>query len=139
MKEAIKRRDLKAVMEKINQTPYARHLGMEVFELTEGYAKARLAVGDKLKNQFGLLHGGAICSLADQAFAASSNSLGRPAVAITISMNFVSPTFTSKELVAEARIIHRGRTTCVAQAIVSDESGRLVAVFNGTGLFIEDE
>src|SRR5512140_1848316 len=67
---------------------YAQHLGIEMLEYGNGKAKARMEIGPQHLNSAGMLHGGAIFSLADAVFSAASNSHGTLAVAINVSISF---------------------------------------------------
>ena len=60
----------------------ARHLGMELIELSPGHAIARMEIKPFHLNGADSVHGGAIFSLADFAFAAACNTHGTLAVAI---------------------------------------------------------
>jgi acyl-CoA thioesterase len=64
---------------------FAHHVGIELIEAHNGYAKASLAIKEHHLNGVGRVHGGVIFTLADLAFAAASNSQGRVAVAISAS------------------------------------------------------
>ncbi len=111
------------------------HLGIKLLSAGGGKARAKLKMSPAVTQPTGLFHGGAIVALADttatSACIAEINPDGdnRPdlfPLTIQISSNFVRNT---KEggLVADAGIIHHGRTTMVVGVRVADERGRLVA------------
>lgn len=68
--------------DKVEKDPFGRHLGIKVDKVEPGYAKARVKVRGEFQNFSGYVHGGLIFSLADQAFAAASNSFGSLALAV---------------------------------------------------------
>ena len=72
----------------ISKDKFASYLGIELLEMEEGRAKAKLDISDKHLNGIGTAHGGAIFSLADLTFAAASNSYGNIAVAINANISF---------------------------------------------------
>jgi acyl-CoA thioesterase len=76
------------------------------------------------------VQGGAIFTLADFAFAAASNSYGTVAVAINVSISFLKAT-SSGVLVAEAKETSRNPRLGTYTVDVRDESGDLVATFQG--------
>ena len=88
---------------------YAKHLGMELVEVTPGGAVARMEVRPCHQNMHGVVHGGAIFSVADLAFAAACNSHGTVAVALNVSISFLKPglkgtlTATAKETPASMK------------------------------------
>ena len=53
-----------------------RLLGVELLEVREGYAEARLEIGQKHLNAADVAHGGAVFTVADIALAAAANSYG---------------------------------------------------------------
>ena len=60
---------------------YAKQAGIELLEVSLGRAKVKMPIMDQHKNSHGTVHGGAIFTLADTAFALASNSHGIPAAA----------------------------------------------------------
>ena len=120
--------DLKRFME---ADAFARHLGIEILDCGEGRARARLQVGEQHLNSAGILHGGAIFSLADAAFAAASNSHGTLALAITVSVSFLEAV-SGGTLIAEVREVARNPKLATYLMDVKDEDGRLIAHLQGT-------
>jgi uncharacterized protein (TIGR00369 family) len=109
--------------------PYYRLLNMKIEEVKDGYARLRMTVEEKHLQFLGTVHGGAIGSLADSAAAwATVGSAGQKAVPVTVEMkiNFLAPV-ESGRLIAEARIVHKGKTTSLSDVEVKDSKGRLVA------------
>ena len=80
---------------------FARHNGMECVEVAPGRAVVKMEVRDYHKNSHGTVHGGALFTLADTAFALASNSHGIPAAAINAQISYLTAA-TSGPLYAEA-------------------------------------
>ena len=76
--------------------------------------------------------GGAIFTLADYAFAALCNNDHQLTVALNVNISFLSAP-KGNVLYARATRIKSGRTTGVYNVEVSDNTGRQVALFVGTG------
>ena len=72
----------------IERDAFARHLGIEIIEVSAGTAKARMDINDHHLNSAGTVHGGAIFSLADVTFSVASNSHGTIAMAINVSISY---------------------------------------------------
>jgi uncharacterized protein (TIGR00369 family) len=109
--------------------PFARRLGVVVEEASADRVVARLAWAPELCTSGGLMHGGALMSLADTA-GALVTFLGLPEGATTATITSTSQLFrpvTSGTVRAVAVPVHRGRTTVTAQASLFDSSDRLVA------------
>src|SRR5690606_15864908 len=67
----------------------AKHLGIELLEVGEGRARARMPIQSFHMNSANVVHGGAVFTLADFAFAAASNSHGQLALSISASIMFM--------------------------------------------------
>jgi uncharacterized protein (TIGR00369 family) len=110
-------------------TPYYKHLGIEVVEAREGYAKLKLDFKDHLTHPFGYIHGGAIASLADSAGINSVlTALKDEEKALTLEMkiNYLLPV-KDGAVFAEAEVIHKGKKYAVADVDVKSDNGQLVA------------
>ena len=66
---------------------FSRLMGMEVLSSAVGQAVVRMQVRDDMVNGFGTLHGGALFSLADSAFAFATNAGGTLSVAIDMTLS----------------------------------------------------
>jgi|ADurb_Met_01_Slu_FD_contig_31_218901_length_1326_multi_5_in_0_out_0_3 acyl-CoA thioesterase len=121
--------DLRARMEEMKAAPFALRLGIETVSVGENEAVVRMPVSG-LTNALGMAHGGAIFSLADQAFALAANSRGEPQVAISASITYLRPG--RGDLVARARKVEENRTTSVYEVQVL-QGDAVVAIFQGIG------
>ena len=111
---------------------FAAENGLTLDELDEKHAVTSLTVGDRHKNAYGGVMGGAIFTLADYAFAALTNDRERITVAQQVSISYLS-TVKGSRLVATARFKKDGRSSCVVNVDVVDDMGREIAQFVGTG------
>ena len=110
---------------------FVRHAGIELTEIKEGYAKAEMPVKEYHLNGARMVHGGAIFTLADFAFAAAANSHGRIALGIHASVDYMRAV-SSGTLFAEAQELSLNHTLGNYSVRVYDDSKELVAVFHGT-------
>ena len=115
-----------------SQDRFATENGMSIDELDGEHAVTSLTISSRHKNAFGGVMGGAIFTLADFAFAALTNDRERVVVAQQVSINYLSPA-KGNRLVATARYRKDGRSSCVVNVDVTDETGRDIAQFVGTG------
>lgn len=111
---------------------FAVETGVTLDELTEDKAICSLEITDIHKNAYGGVMGGVIFTLSDFAFAVLSNQLHQPTVAQQVSINYLSAPKGNK-LTAEAYCRKNGRTSSIVIVDVSDDVGRDVAQFVGTG------
>jgi len=109
--------------------PFAQQLGMTVDEASADRVVARLPWTPQLCTAGGVMHGGALMSLADTAGALVA-FLGLPdgatTATITSTTQLLRPV-TGGTVRAVAVPLHRGRTVVTAQTSLYDDDGRLVA------------
>lgn len=109
---------------------FAKANGIEFVSAENGNAIARMTLGERHMNALDMAHGGAIFSLADYAFALASNSRGKPAVALSVSINFLRPGKTGV-LTATAREQSLAGKVGTYLVEVTDETGVVLASFQG--------
>ncbi len=110
--------------------PFAGALEIEGLSATDGVVVARLAWAPEHCTAGGVLHGGALMTLADAA-AATCAFLALPVDAtgtttIESKTNFLRAV-RSGWVTASAELVHTGRTTIVVQTDLRDDEGQLVA------------
>ncbi len=116
------------ITDHILKDPFANHLGAEVFIPEPGKSRVHLTITPEMTNFHGMAHGGIIFAVSDIAFAAASNSYGRTAVALNVSINFLSAATAGDRLVAEAEETHAtGRTALYNIEIRQETTGTRVA------------
>ena len=111
---------------------FAVMAGVELMEISEGYAKARMLITKDHLNGGGVCQGGALFTLADLAFAAAVNSH----LVLTFSTSSNITFFQSVAqgyVYAEAREIVNHPRLPYAEVKITDEDGRLTAVFTSSG------
>jgi acyl-CoA thioesterase len=114
-------------VQRFNASEYAQLLGMVILKASEGYAKVTMDCAGKM-NPGGVAHGGAIFSLADQAFGIAANCCGTHRVAVSVSIQYIAPA--KGLLVAEARRV-ADNGSCDTYRVLVYEGDRTVAEFTG--------
>jgi acyl-CoA thioesterase len=109
---------------------FAKHCGIELMEISEGYAMARMNITSDHLNGVGTVQGGAIFTLADFAFAAASNSHGTVAVAINVNISFVKAV-NKGTLFAQAKETSINPKLATYDVRITDGTGGLIAIFDG--------
>jgi len=122
--------DTDALKQYFKKDLFAAHCACELLDVAPGRAKAVMTVSDRHRNSLGMVHGGAIFTLADFVFAAASNAYGTAALAINVNISFVTAPKTAK-LYAEARQLSLHPKLASYTVDVTDEAGQLIAVFQG--------
>ena len=109
-------------------------LGIEFVDVESGWARMRMPFAEKLTNSTGVSHGGALFTLADSAASMALVSMaakGEVVTTVEMKINFLK-SFTGGEAVAEARILHCGKTTALGDVEIKDLNGSLIAKGSAT-------
>ncbi len=128
MKE-ISQRHLAALIPMINRGPYFRLLSMTVKELGKGCSIVEVDMGEKHLNPFGGVHGGVFSSIIDTAaYWSAYCEMDEDAGMVTVDLNVhnLAPAKTGN-LTVKGRRIKMGRTICLTEAEVTDETNRILA------------
>ena len=116
---------------------FAKHIGVEIIEITPDKVRAKLAARAGLSNRRGILHGGAIMSLADTLGGIGTTAnlpKGASTTTIESKTNFFLPVPLGDSAHAECTPLHRGRTTMVWQTRITRGDGKLAALVTQTQL-----
>ncbi|HPD09216.1 MAG TPA: PaaI family thioesterase [Methanomassiliicoccales archaeon] len=122
-------REARERLQRMMDIPFVQELGIRTVSISEGEVRVAMDAGDKL-NAVGGAHGGAVFTLADQAFALASNLEAWPQVALVASINYLRPGKGMLEAVAR-KTLETNRTSLYEVKVFDD--GELIAVFQGTG------
>ena len=110
-------------------------LGVEVLDADQEVAHARLPVTDRVRQPYGIGHGGAYAALAESLVSMTTAMavLGDGMIAVGQSnhTSFFRPV-SEGTVHAEARRKHRGRTSWVWEVECTDDDGRLCALVRVT-------
>lgn len=139
--------DLVAAMDQMARGTLLERLGVRLVSVTEGGAIAQMDHGPGLTQLTGLLHSGALVTLADSAATVACMHAVDPSgdlrperfpLAVQLSVNLMR-NVSAGRVAAEARLVHRGRTTLVAETTVRDEAGRTLALVTSTHLVLSGD
>jgi len=123
---ASRRRRIEAALRNV---PFAKLLGIEVDSIESGVARLALPVREELKQNHGMVHGGAIASLIDTAtaFAILTVVPARDKVTtIDLTISYLRP-LTKGRATAEAKVVRMGRRIIAVSAEIYDSSGTIAA------------
>lgn len=123
-----------------DQPDFARHLGARLVESTTERVVFEMPVTQDLANRNGVLHGGAIMGLADNA-GGTATFLNLPEGLSTTTVesktNFLRPVRIGDTARAVCEPLHRGRTTQVWQTTVTRGDGKVAAIVTQTQLVLD--
>ena len=113
-----------------NESGFARLLGMKILQASDGFARVVMDSGP-MTNPHGVVHGGAIFSLADQAFGIAANCAGIDRVAVSVHIQYIAPATGRLEATAE-RVADNGHYSQFRVMVF--ENNRIIAAFDGIAL-----
>jgi uncharacterized protein (TIGR00369 family) len=117
------------IREAFASVPYAKFLGLELGKMKPGEASLHLEVRDELRQNQGVVHGGAVASLIDTASAFAVVTQLEPNERVTttdLTIHYLRPV-TAGRLTATARTVRAGRRLFVLSVEVLDDQQKLVA------------
>ncbi|MDE7266992.1 MAG: PaaI family thioesterase [Lachnospiraceae bacterium] len=126
---------LDEIRERFSHDRFATVNGAYIEEVAEGYAKCTMQITDNHKNALGAVMGGAIFTLADFTFAVAANWMENSVVSLNASITFLGKA-KGKILIAEAKKIRSGRTTCYYIVEITDELGSQIAHMTSNGFTV---
>jgi len=111
---------------------FAMNAGVDLLEVGNGYAKARMRVTPEHLNGVGVCQGGALFTLADLACAAAMNSHLVLTLGTSANITFVA-NVSEGYVYAEAHELVDHPKMPYCEVRVTDETGRLLAIFTSSG------
>ncbi len=129
MRQQVDPEKLRRAQTAFASVPYAKFLGLQLGEIKAGEVSIYLEVRDELKQNQGVVHGGAIASLIDtaSAFAVLTQiDLDERVTTIDLTIHYLRPA-TNGRMTATARTIRGGRRLFVLSVEVVNEANALLA------------
>ena len=119
-----------------------QHLGVEVAEAREGWARLRVRVRDEIRNAAGApVHGGVYSALVDMAVGGALGTLsdasegGVAQTTLDLNVSFLAGV-RDGDIYAEGRILRHGRSIAFGEVTVSDGAGATLAVGRATYMIL---
>jgi 1,4-dihydroxy-2-naphthoyl-CoA hydrolase len=110
-------------------------VGVEILEHTDDLVRGRLPVEDRVRQPYGIVHGGAIATLAESltsmATAVGVRADGKIAMGQEINASFMRP-IADGHVNAVCRARRKGRTAWNWEVEITDDDGRLCALLRAT-------
>lgn len=116
----------------LDNDAFSKWLGIELIAVEPGSCQLAMTVRPEMTNGFGMAHGGITFSFADSALAFAANGHGQQAVSILTSVAHHLPVNVGDALFADAQEVSRSRKVAFYQVSIQNQSGELVASFQGT-------
>lgn len=112
--------------DRIQANAFMLHNHIEMESVEPDRAVFRLVIRPESKNPYGMVHGGAIYTLADNATGSAAHTDGRFYVTQTSALHFLRNQ-SEGTVRAAAHVRHRGKSTCLVAVDITGEDGKLIA------------
>ncbi len=116
---------------------FVKEGGYKTTEIREGYARGELVLTEKHGNPIGSIHGGVFFTIADNTGGAAATSRGRFGTTVAGEIHYQRPAMDCKKLIGESREIKVGKSLCVYEIMITDESGTELAVATVTYQYLD--
>lgn len=127
--------------ERGHRSPFGRLLGVERVDARPGHVTLRMPFSENLLQSLGRVHGGALFALADHASgwaAYTTLEAAERCATLEMKINFIAGVH-DEACLAEAKVIHKGRTSIVVEAEIKTATGRLVAKTLATFIVLREQ
>lgn len=124
--------EIQALKDFFLQDKFARQNGIEIIDISDGYARTQVQIEPRHLNAGGSIQGGVLFTLADLAFAAATNSHGTLTVTSSANITFVKGA-NAGVITAEARELVNHHHLPFCEVSVTDQSGKVLAILTATG------
>lgn len=110
---------------------FDNELGLQYLDVTPDGSRAQLTISDKVKQPWGIVHGGVYCAIIESLASVSGHVWlaehgGGTVVGVNNNTDFLRA-ITSGTVTAESTPIHRGRRQQLWLITITDEAGKPVA------------
>lgn len=131
---------LEAVAKKVSASPFFTLVSMQITHLDLGRSRLEMVIEEKHLQPFGMVHGGVYASVVDAAafwavYPQIDEDFG--ITTVELKLNYLAP-MDKGLLIAKGKSIKVGKSLCLAEATVEDETGRLLAHGTETMMVLMD-
>ena len=116
---------------------FMKNCGFTLERDTDGNYFTRAQVTPEIQNQYGMVHGGLMYSMADTITGVASWNTGNLGVTLNSSFSYLS-NVSKGVIIGKAENIRVGNSIGVFRAIIQDESGNLLAEGTFTYYFMKE-
>lgn len=119
--------DFQRVIDEINATnAFGNYLGIQINEVSAGYAKVSLDIRPEYTNPYNTVHGGVLYTMADMAGGTAAYSYGQPVVTVDSNFHFLSAGRNTTKLIGIGKELRNGKTLGVFEVLILDQDEKLL-------------
>jgi acyl-CoA thioesterase len=121
-----------------NQCNVGKLIGIDIYEIREGFAKGKLKIRREHINIFGNAHGGILFTFADHIGGACGNTLGKKAVLVESSIQYMKGVLENETVFADAVLTYKGARIGRIEVKIYKKNMDLIAIIHQI-FFIKDD
>lgn len=106
---------------------FASMLGIEIKEISEGYARGEMNVTSQYTNPQGSVQGGCIYTIADATGGAAASCRGMKIATVDANFHYLRAGLGTTKLVATTRELKSGKKLMTYDVAVADQDGKVLA------------
>ena len=114
------------LMAELYSNEYNQFIGFEILELSSTYSRSRVKCDERLQNNYGSIHGGALLSFVDVMAGAAATMNGFYVTTVSANLNFLLPAVDTEYIYCECMKLKTGRHILVYDIRVTDDKGNLL-------------
>lgn len=122
---------VKEGQELLDKIPFAEMFQIELLEVTEGFARAKIPFQQKITNPYGDIHGGALYVVADTVCGIAAGTYGYDVTTVNGTIQYLKAGRNTEFILCEGQTIKPGRNITVVDFRLTDDRGLLL----NTGTF----
>ena len=105
---------------------YMKMLGIEIIDLSCGYAKSKMKITPQICNPYNSVHGGCLFSMADVTAGYAACTYGNYVSTISGNMNYIKPALDTQYIYCIGQVVRQGKKVSVYNVELSDDYGNIL-------------
>lgn len=116
----------KTLLETAQNDDYIKMLGIEIMDISCGYAKSKMKYTSKICNPYNSVHGGCLFSMADITTGYAACSYGNYVSTISGNINYIKPAMNTEYIYCTGQVVRQGKQISVYNVELSDDDGNIL-------------
>lgn len=120
---------------RVPRSPHQEHVGLRITGAEAGHVELEWLPQAHICNRAGIVHGGYLAIVLDDAAGLAAASLGErfvPMLTMDLRIEYIRPALPDQPYRSLGSIVHAGRTRVIADGRVEDAEGRVLARASGS-------
>ena len=116
----------KILLQTARDDVYMKMLGIEIIDLSCGYAKSKMKITPQICNPYNSVHGGCLFSMADITAGYAACSYGNYVSTVSGNMNYIRPAMNTEYIYCVGQVVRQGKQISVYNVELSDDYGNVL-------------